>query len=138
MHICDQGNNGGCDHICSKDGDQATCSCSVNYLLADDGLTCDKSMYYIINNLFVTIYPITKSLKNFMYHWMAWSFIIFMSKKKKIEFDENTFRRLTTSKYVLFYFSPWMWFTTQRPLFSIVCQERRIFHMCLQWKIYIV
>ena len=45
VHICDRGNNGGCDHVCNKDGDKAKCSCREGYELAEDANTCDKSKY---------------------------------------------------------------------------------------------
>ena len=39
-HPCDEATKGGCAQICTKDGDNAVCSCSSGTLNAD-GKTCD-------------------------------------------------------------------------------------------------
>ena len=36
-------NNGGCDHECNRDGDEAKCSCKTNFLLGADGVSCTES-----------------------------------------------------------------------------------------------
>ena len=46
VHPCDNGDNGGCDHTCTKDGDEAVCSCKENHLLQPDGKTCKISKFY--------------------------------------------------------------------------------------------
>ena len=38
-HPCDI-NNGGCDQICVRDGDNAQCACGDDYESSDDGETC--------------------------------------------------------------------------------------------------
>ena len=48
MHLCDRGNNGGCDDVCNKNGEGVTCSCKLYYKLADDGVTCEIGLYILI------------------------------------------------------------------------------------------
>lgn len=43
VHLCDRGNNGGCDQICREDGDEAVCECNAGYVSAADKLSCLKS-----------------------------------------------------------------------------------------------
>lgn len=42
VHVCDSGNNGGCDQICNKDGDQAACTCRKGFKLSSDKVSCIK------------------------------------------------------------------------------------------------
>ena len=42
MHICDRGQNGGCEQICNKKGNQATCSCKKGFDLSEDGKSCEE------------------------------------------------------------------------------------------------
>lgn len=42
VHVCDRDNNGGCDQICIKMGDEAECSCKEGFVLSEDDVTCEK------------------------------------------------------------------------------------------------
>ena len=50
VHPCDNGDNGGCDHTCTKDGDEAICSCKENHLLQPDEKTCKIGKFYTLVN----------------------------------------------------------------------------------------
>ena len=40
VHLCDQGNNGGCEHVCNKKGDEVLCACNKEYKLAENNSSC--------------------------------------------------------------------------------------------------
>ena len=42
VHPCEKEDNGGCQHVCEKDGDDAKCSCHDGFKLAADGKSCEK------------------------------------------------------------------------------------------------
>ena len=44
-HPCDKKANGGCQHVCEKDGDNAKCKCNEGYELLSDKKSCKKSKY---------------------------------------------------------------------------------------------
>ena len=41
VHKCDQGNNGGCDQLCIKEGEKVLCACEKGFKLVDG--KCEKS-----------------------------------------------------------------------------------------------
>ena len=42
IHPCDKKSKGGCDQTCTKDGENAICSCTpVDFKLGEDGKTCE-------------------------------------------------------------------------------------------------
>ena len=45
VHPCDQANKGGCNDTCTKNGDQADCSCTkTGHILHTDGKNCGKGV----------------------------------------------------------------------------------------------
>lgn len=53
MHPCDLGDNGGCQHVCSKKGSDVLCSCEEGFELGDDEKTCVKRKNGIQYNAFI-------------------------------------------------------------------------------------
>ena len=39
------GTNGGCEHMCTNDGDEVKCSCREGYNLNKDRKTCSEGLY---------------------------------------------------------------------------------------------
>lgn len=47
VHPCDRNDNGGCNQICNKDGDDVQCGCAAGFKFADnDNKTCVISKYW--------------------------------------------------------------------------------------------
>ena len=55
-HVCDASNNGGCEHICSEDGDDALCSCEAGYELDTDLKSCAPAQGEHRLNLMYNLY----------------------------------------------------------------------------------
>ena len=55
VHKCEKA-NGGCEQICTPDGEKAICSCepAEDFILKEDG-TCEKSKFFFRPNTRTTI-----------------------------------------------------------------------------------
>ena len=42
VHPCDREDKFNCSQVCNKEGDEARCSCNVDYELTSDGKTCKE------------------------------------------------------------------------------------------------
>ena len=42
VHPCDRKDNGGCNQVCDKEGDNKTCSCDEGFELLPDGVNCKE------------------------------------------------------------------------------------------------
>ena len=64
VHICDDGTNGGCAKKCSKNNDEAICSCppdgDITYTLDGDGKGCTLRMLYTTPLFYIHIQGVSK------------------------------------------------------------------------------
>ena len=49
VHPCDQGENGGCQHLCTKKGVDARCFCKKGFTLEEDGTSCEKGRLLLLD-----------------------------------------------------------------------------------------
>ena len=81
VHPCQRANKGGCDHKCTQDGKERTCSCTndIDFQLQDDGKTCKPGKMFTINEK------------------VSWYNKIFCSKKKIFHFSTPGLRQVHRS-----------------------------------------
>ena len=45
VHPCEKKGNGGCEHMCNKDGDKVRCTCKEGFVLEEDGKSCETGKF---------------------------------------------------------------------------------------------